>query len=205
MVANFKITKKRLIICLLGSITIFQSCKGQDKKLGYNSKAIEMNNKAVKYTQTFKEDSALILYDKAIELDETYYVPHSNKINIYVSKKQFDKAVYESEMVIKKKPDLAEGWVFAGMLYDRQGETEKARKYYEKSIEIFDDRIANPGKEEMILANRLNRAFSYILLGQVEKGKTELTLLKQEEPENFMIDEFLKISKEDYLNRIFGE
>jgi len=147
----------------------------------------------------------LILYDKAIELDDTYYLPHSNKISIYVERKQFDKALYESEMVIKKKPDLAEGWVIAGMLYDRQGETEKAKKYYEKSIEIFNNRIANPDKADMNSANRLNRAFSYILLGQEEKGKAEMTLLKKEEPENIMIDEFLKISKEDYINQIFGE
>ncbi|MCB0762665.1 MAG: tetratricopeptide repeat protein [Flavobacteriales bacterium] len=206
MIENFKITKAiNLIISFLIFISILQSCNGQDKKPEYNPKAIEMNNKAVQYAQTFKEDSALILYDKAIELDDTYYLPHSNKISIYVERKQFDKAVYESEMVIKKKPDLAEGWVFAGMLYDRQGETEKAKKYYEKSIEIFNDRIANPDKTDMISANRLNRAFSYILLGQEEKGKAEMTLLKKEEPENIMIDEFLKISKEDYINQIFGE
>nr|WP_319266232.1 tetratricopeptide repeat protein [uncultured Draconibacterium sp.] len=206
MIEKFKITKAiNLVISALIFITIFQSCNGQGKKHDYNPKAIELNNKAVEYAHTFKEDSALILYDMAIELDETYYLPHSNKINIYVSRKQLDKAVYESEMVIKKKPDLAEGWVFAGMLYDRQGDREKAKKYYEKSIDIFNDRIENPDKADMISANRLNRAFSYILLGQEEKGKAEMTLLKQEEPENIMIDEFLKISKEEYINQIFGE
>lgn len=206
MIDNLKTIKRtNLIFYFLIFMTIFQSCSGQDKKPDYNPKAIELNNKAVKYAQTFKEDSALILYDMAIELDETYYLPHSNKINIYVSRKQFDKAVYESEMVIKKKPDLAEGWVFAGMLYDRQGDREKAKKYYEKSIDIFNNRIENPAKANMISANRLNRAFSYILLGQEEKGKAEMTLLKQEEHENIMIDEFLKISKEEYINQIFGE
>lgn len=206
MIDNLKTIKRtNLIFYFLIFMTIFQSCSGQDMKPDYNPKAIELNNKAVKYAQTFKEDSALILYDMAIELDETYYLPHSNKINIYVSRKQFDKAVYESEMVIKKKPDLAEGWVFAGMLYDRQGDREKAKKYYEKSIDIFNNRIENPAKANMISANRLNRAFSYILLGQEEKGKAEMTLLKQEEHENIMIDEFLKISKEEYINQIFGE
>jgi tetratricopeptide (TPR) repeat protein len=206
MIERFKIIKTiNLIISFLIFISILQSCNGLDKKPEYNPKAIEMNNKAVKYAQTFGEDSALILYDMAIELDETYYLPHANKINIYVFRKQFDKAVYESEMVIKKKPDLAEGWVFAGMLYDRQGDNEKAKKYYEKSIEIFNDRIVNPDKADMISANRLNRALSYILLGQEEKGKSEMTLLKKEGPENIMIDEFLKMSKEDYINQLFGE
>jgi len=178
MIEKFKVIT---IINLIILISILQSCNTQDKKNEYNPKAIELNDEAVKYTQALNDDKALILYDKAIELDETYYTPHSNKMSIYLKRKQFDKAIYESEMMIKKKPDLAEGWVFAGILNDRQGNTEKAKKYYEKSIEIFSKRIVNSNKIDMISANRLNRAFSYILLDQEEKGKAEMILLKKEE------------------------
>lgn len=206
MIYNFKISKQlNVIVYLLISFIILQSCKKQDNKSIYNPKAIEMNNKAIKYAQEFKKDSALILYDKAIELDETYYFPHSNKINIYVERKQFDKAIYESEMAIKKKPDLAEGWVLSGMLYDKQGKTKKAKQHYKKSIKIFGDRIANTDKSDIIFNNRLNRAFSYILLGQAKKGKTELNLLKQQKPKNIIIDVFLNINKEEYINQIFGK
>lgn len=193
----------RNIIIWIIFLAILQSCTGQEEPK-YNPKAIAINNKAIEYAQRAKEDSALILYDKAIELDETYFLPHSNKISIYVKRKQFDKAIYESEMVVKKNPDLAEGWVFAGILYDRQGQTKKAIKYYNKSIEIYNERIENPNKAAITSANRLNRAFSYILLGQEEKGKAEMNILKKEEPENIMIDELLKISKEEYINQILG-
>ena len=206
MIDNFKTTNRiNLIISLIAFIVVLHSCKGQTKKLDYNPKAIEFNDKAVQLMLKKDFDGALVLYDKAIALDESYYIPHSNKINIYVSRKKFDKAILESEMVIKKKPDLAEGWVFTGMLYDKQGNTEKAKKYYEKSVEIFNDRIANPDKINMISTNRLNRAFSYVLLGQEEKGKAEMTLLKKKEPKNTIIDIFLNTSKEDYINQIFGE
>ena len=184
-------------------LILFISCSGQDKKESYNPKAIDLNNKAVQLMQRFENDSALILFDKAIEIDNNYYLPHSNKCGIYIGRKQFDKALQESEMVIKKKPDLAEGWTFAGMLYDKQGDTLTAKKYYKKSIEIFDDRIKNPEKKDQLTANRLNSAFSLILLGQEAKGKDELRKLKVENPDNLMIDEFLKISKQDYIRQIF--
>ena len=108
---------KQLLIALL-TLTILLSCKSQTEKTDFNSKAVELNNKAGEYYQIGEFDSSLYYFDKAIELDETYYLPHSNKVNIYLSRKDYKKALSESEMVLKKKPDLAEGWTFTGMLYD---------------------------------------------------------------------------------------
>ena len=190
---------------------LFSACSRQENKdihssdsEKFNPKAIELNNKAVELMQRFQNDSALILFDKAIEFDKTYYLPHSNKIGILISKKQFDKALYESDMVIKKKPDLAEGWTFAGMLHEKQGDTITAINYYKESIKIFDERIKNPKKRNDLAANRLNRAFSLILLGQETEGKGEMRKLKAENPNDLMIDGFLKISKQDYMRQMLG-
>ena len=65
-------------------ITILQSCKGQENKPDYNPKAIEFNNKAVQAMQQMDYDSALILFNKAIEIDKNYYVPYSNMTGIYL-------------------------------------------------------------------------------------------------------------------------
>ena len=55
MINTYKTANRiNLIICLLLFITVLHSCKGQDKKHEYNPKAIEMNNKAIKYAQSFK-------------------------------------------------------------------------------------------------------------------------------------------------------
>ncbi len=153
-------------------------------------------------------DSALILFDRAIKIDETYYLPHANKIGIYTQRGQYDKAMHESDMVVKKEPDLAEGWAMAGMLHERQGDIETAKRYYKKSIEIFDSRISNPDKEDDIRANRLNRAFSLILLGYEREGREEMTKLKAEEPDspdNMVIDELLKMSKQDYMRQLLSD
>lgn len=193
---------RSLFICSF--IILITSCNSQEKTSSFNPDAIELNNVAVDLMLSGEYDSALIIFDKAIELDNSYYLPHSSKSNIYISRKEFEKALNESEIVLKKQPDLAEGWVFSGMLYDRKGDSLTAMKYYHNSIEIFTNRLSNPEKQNMIFANKLNRAFSYILIGQIDKGKKELNALKNEEPENFMIDHLLNTSKEQYLNQLFG-
>ena len=194
---------RQLIITFL-TLTVFFSCTSQTEKTDYDPKAIELNNKAGEYYQIGEYDSALYYFDKAIELDENYYLPHSNKVNIYLSRKEYKKALNESELVLKKKPDLAEGWTFSGMLYDFWGDTIKAKSYYKKSIEIYDQRISNPDKKQDLESNRLNKAFSLILIGKEKEGKEEFENLKSENPDNIMIDEFLKINKQDYIRQIIG-
>ena len=179
---------------------LFFSCSEQ---MGcYNPKAIEFNDKAVELMQRSEYDSALILFDKAIEIDKIYYLPHSNKTTIYVRLKQLDKALHESEMVVKKKPDLAEGWTLAGMLHDRLNDTLMAMKYYNKSIEIYDERILDPKKKSHIAVNKFNRAVTLILLGKEKEGKDEMLKLKLENPDDLMIDEFIDMNKEEYIRQI---
>ncbi|MBN1396687.1 MAG: hypothetical protein JXA06_01520 [Bacteroidetes bacterium] len=191
-----------LIISLLIFITILHSCKEQDKKPDYDPEAIEFNNKAVRLMQQMDYDSALILFNKAVEIDKNYYLPYSNMTRIFLSRKQFDKALLASDKVTKIKPDLAEKWARAGILYDIQGDSLTAIKYYKKSIEIFDDRIRNSDKEKDLTANRLNRAVSLILVGQEVEGKDEIRKLKAENPDDLLIDEFLKKSKQDYIRQL---
>lgn len=194
---------RQLILVLL--IQALLSCseiqKAGDNK--YNPKAIELNNKAVKLSHSFKQDSALLLYDKAIEIDENYYLPHSNKVEIYLSRKEYDKALYESEMVIKKKPDLAESWFFAGLLNEIQGNTKKAMIYYKKSIEIFTNRINNPEKKADINANKLNRALSKKILGD-ETYLKDFEELRKNENYSFLIDQFKNKSKKEIMNELIN-
>lgn len=194
---------RQLIVTIL-TFTIFFSCTRQIENADYDLKAIELNNKAGEYYQIGEYDSALYYFDKAIELDENYYLPHSNKVNIYLSRKDYKEALIESELILKKKPDLAEGWIFTGMLYDFLGDTMKAKSYYKKSIEIYDQRISNPDRKQDLESNRLNRALSLILIGKEKEGKEEFKKLKSENPDNIMIGEFLKINKQDYIRQIIG-
>lgn len=179
------------------------SCLGNDKKEVYNPLAVEFNNKAALQMQRFNNDSALILFDKAIEIDKTYYLPHANKVGIYVGKREYKKALAEMETAIAEKPDYAEGLVFAGMLYNGLGDTVAAKACYKKSIEIFDKRILNPNEKEHLFTNKLNRAVSLILLGQDRDGTEQLKQLKVEDPSNKVLDKFLNRTRQDFINDIF--
>lgn len=189
-----------LILILSVSCTVKPKQTNQEE---YNPKAVDLNKQGVRLMNQLKDDSALILFDKAIEVDETYYLPHSNKVGIFISKREYGKALAESEMSIKKKPDLAEGWTMAGMLTEKQGDSLKAIQYYQKSLELFDKRISDPEKKEKITQNRLSRALSLVLLGKDAEAKEELTKLKKEEPNNSMITNFLDINRKDFLNQLF--
>lgn len=182
------------------------SCSEQKKHESqgpYDPKAIELNNRAVKLINLYKNDSALLLLDQAIDIDQSYYMPHSNKVTIYVSQADYKKAHRESELAIEKRPDLAEGWMMSGLLNEKLGDTIKAQQYYQKSIDLFEARISDPKKKDQIVANKLSRALSLILVGKEEEGKEELNKLKQENPDNFMIDQFLKINRKEFINKFF--
>jgi len=184
-------------------IATYSSC--QEKKAVYNTEAIQFNDKAVEFIKTQNFDSALIYLNKATEIDTTYYVAYGNKCSVYCSLKDFRKALAETQKEITVKPDLAEAWTFAGMLNDKLGDTLNAIKCYKKSIEIFDDRISNPDKEKYLVANKLNRAISLILMGQEETGQNELKKLKDANPNDKSLDDFLNLSKKEYLNQIFND
>ncbi len=192
---------KRLVtLCLLAIVAV--SCIQQEKKDAYNSQAVEMNTLAVEFMQKFKNDSALILSDQAIELDKTYYLPHVNKVKIYLSRNDFSKALSECKTSIDLKPDYAEGWVMAGILYDLKGDTKHALESYQKSIELYDMKIADRNEKHNIQSNRLNKAVSLVLIGQEKEGKQELNRLKSEYPEMKITEAFLNLSKKDYLNQL---
>lgn len=192
--------KRIVTLCLLAIVAV--SCIQQEKKDAYNSQAVEMNTLAVEFMQKFKNDSALILSDQAIELDKTYYLPHVNKVKIYLSRNDFSKALSECKTSIDLKPDYAEGWVMAGILYDLKGDTKHALESYQKSIELYDMKIADRNEKHNIQSTRLNKAVSLVLIGQEKEGKQELNRLKSEYPEMKITDEFLKLSKKDYLNQL---
>lgn len=178
------------------------SCKhGKEQNLKFNPQAIELNNQALKISHNFKYDSAMNLYDQAIALDTNYYFPHLNKIGIYIGLREYDKAIYESELVIRKKPDLAESWFLAGCLIEYQGDNEKAMKYYLTSIDIFTDRINNPDKQKDIKANKLNRALSKKFAGD-ESFLKDFDELEKDNEYSFLVDQFKNKSKSEIMDEL---
>ncbi len=152
--------KKRILILGLILGTICFGCRKEGIENSYNPKAIELNNKATECVMTQELDKALELFDKAIKIDESYYLPHLNKVNIYIQRKEFDNAIYELETAIRKNNDLTESIFFLGVLYEKKDDVEKSKELYLKSIEIFNSRIKVLKKDAEKEANIINRAMA---------------------------------------------
>lgn len=194
--------KQFIVIGISGMI--FLSCNNNKENIEFNPKAVDLNNRAVEMLKRYEIDSAMVLLDSAIAADNNYYYPHSNKSAVYISRKQYDKAIKESELVLQKSPESAESWAFAGMIYDRIGKQSVAYKYYQNSIKLYNERIDDTSKMSQKFDNRLNRAMSLILIGKESDAKGELQKLKAEQPDNFLIDELMTINKEEYMNQMLG-
>lgn len=192
---------KRLLILL--AITTSLYCFGQDVPV-YNHEAIEMNAKAGEYLQRSQEDSALFFFDKAIELDASYTLPHSNKVTIYLNRKDLNKALLECKMIVKKQPKMAEAWTFTGLIYDELKQKEEAKRCYQTSIDIFVERIEDKALSNRTMINRLNKAVSFILMEEKEKGSAELNQLQKEYPNNPMISQISKFSKQELKKQLLG-
>jgi Tfp pilus assembly protein PilF len=194
---------KQILILSIILITLFScSVKKQKKQGDYDPKAVALNKKAMELMNQSNDDSALILFDEAIKADDSYYLPHTNKVGIFISRGRYGSALAESEKAINKNPDYAEGYTITGMLTEKQGDPIKAIEYYNKSIELFDKKISDPKNKERLTQLRLSRAVSLILAGKVEEAKIELAKLQKENPKDPMITNFQNINKKEFLEQM---
>lgn len=188
------------------TIILIYSCSNNQHEISFKPEAIELEYEAANLFSQGENDSALLLLDKALQVDSSYYPAYGLKATIYIEENLLDSAIIQLENQIIFKPDFAEAWTLAGILYDRQDDTLKAKEYYEISIMLYDQRIENykkTDKKDFLRSNRLNRAFNLILAGQELKGRKESLQLKQEEPNNYdtvIINGLLTKTRQETLN-----
>jgi tetratricopeptide (TPR) repeat protein len=192
--------KYHFIILTITTFLTF-SCNSLTKE-NYKKEAIELNNRAIELMVS-NSDSALLLLNKATVIDETYYVAHNNKVNIYISNGDFDQAIHSAKKGVKAKPDLVEAVTILGMLYDYTGQTDKANEQYQKAIDLYNIQLTISEKDKK--ENRLNRAHSFLLLGNKAEGQKELQQLLIENPDDFTIEMLVDFDKDRYLNDLFGQ
>jgi tetratricopeptide (TPR) repeat protein len=138
---------------------------------------MELNNQAINIMQQGMLESgkekekyyneALNLFNEAIEIDSSIINSYDNKINILVDMKRYTEAIEVLELKLIREPDLAEGYFFLGLLSEAINDTISAYELYNKSIDIYEDRISQ-GK--MIEANEINLALSYLFIDDEEKA-----------------------------------
>lgn len=195
MIQNINIIK----LLLLFLIILNHSCniKGdnnfekasfcQDQKR-YDPKVIELNKAAmdtIKYAVPPKtnDDSvllrdAIVLLDKAISIDSTYYLAYANKAMILQHLNKNKEAIRVLDKITKIQPDYAEGFLSQGLIYEELGNIDSANKKYKEAIDAYNERIEKNNN----IGDKINRAIILSLLNK-KKGRKEFEKLIEEYPE----------------------
>lgn len=167
----------------------------------FNQNAIELNNLGSEKIKVQQYIDAIIFFDRAIELDSTYYIAYNNKITALVGLKKIAEAINVNKLSIKQKPDLAEGHFFLGVLYDYIGDSTSARNSYNNSIYYYKERISNNINIE---SNEINLAMAYKFIGESEKSAKLFEKYLSDDKNNFTARILYDSSKQDFINSIFN-
>lgn len=133
----------------------------------------------------YKEDSlklkkALSFLDIALIKNPKNEAAMLNKVNIYCSLKEYNRAISTINRLFKIKGEYAEGLMFNGMLYEMANKTDSASQFYHKSLNAYNDRITKDDK----LNDKVNRAVLYCLIKDKEMGLIEINKIINENPQN---------------------
>lgn len=93
-------------------------------------------NYGVTLEQLGKTDSAILLYEKCIELDPDIINPRSRLANALFLKGYFQKAIRLNEEIMELDPDEPLPYLSFGNYYMSMGDTLKGIRFYEQAVEL---------------------------------------------------------------------
>lgn len=134
----------------------------------YSEQVIDLNNEAVAL-QLEDHEKALVLYDKAIEIDPTYHLAYANKAQTLLIQKRYEEAAVCFETLVALRPRAAEYYVGQAFCLQRLGQPKEARSCLMYALSAYNYRLdADP------VHARLNRALVLFLMGKKRVAKKEL-------------------------------
>lgn len=131
-------------------------------------------------------DSARYYYQQALAQDSSYGLLYSNMAALEMQEGNMIGAEKYLRQRLRQEPKLAEGWQSLGFFKDLQGDSLAAFKYYEKSLALFDTRLAQgkkyrqPDNIVYYYDNWAGKSYTLLLLGQEEKCRESVNALLEE-------------------------
>ncbi len=181
--------KKLLILTLFLSIV---SCNGQEKEAkDLVKKANDFFMKS-KLEENVKIDSCLVLINKAIKIDESYFNAYYTKSKFLTWKKDIKESIKNNAKMIELRPQQPLWKIQRGLFYDIDGNKTEAEKNYKIGITEYENLLKTELKNDFDF--RMEYLSALETKGEINMAKLELENISQDFPNN----EILKVYKTEY-------
>ena len=180
-----------------------------------SQEAVRLNNEAMTiYQKSFLTSSIDTvefirmnnLLDSAIQLDSNFYQAYISKSLILCRYKMFINAIDCMNNILRRRGDYVEGWVFLGMLYDKNGKDKDADSLFKRALRIYQNRL----RSKFNLPDAENEIFLYKMLGQEDSANYRLKNVLSKDTSNVsQIKDFISgmkyFNRKRYVDNIFRE
>lgn len=168
-----------------------------------SEKSVELNNKAINSISSENYSEALRYSEEAIKADKKNYNAYTIKAQMLIKENKLNDAEKTIEKQLEIKPDFAEGWTFKGLINDLNGNQKQAIKDYQKSNELFEQRIQKTNFNKQM--NVTNKYMNLILIGdaksKLERAEIENKYKNDQSIYNFLIS-IRKLSKKELIKQM---
>jgi tetratricopeptide (TPR) repeat protein len=137
---------------------------------------------------------AIYLLDKATLIDSNYFIGYANKLMFYYQLKQFDKLIWTNNKLIQLRPSAHELYLRGGIFYEKIGDTESAKGFFNKSLTICNtvlDTMNTKNRDFLMLTT--NQAINLIMLNDSARANNNLNVLYNNRPDNPKFENFEKM------------
>jgi hypothetical protein len=181
--------KKLLILTFFLSIV---SCNGQEKEAKELVKKANDIFMKSNLEENVKIDNCLVLVNKAIKIDESYFNAYYTKSKFLTWKKDIKESIKNNAKMIELRPNQPLWKIQRGLFFDIDGNKIEAEKNYKIGITEYENLLKTEVKNDFNF--RMEYLTALETKGEINKAKLELENISRDFPNN----EILEVYKTEY-------
>lgn len=213
-------SKKLIALSILGVLLFatlpYQTAWAQGSIPREHEPSQEVINKLDEATSLFNRNNtnadsirkAIKLTDQAIAMDSDYVDTYCSKMYYLCLLDSIESAITCLESYLRHHPDQPYVIQRMGILYDKAGRKDVAKRYYETAIKLFRQNEAG-GID--LTDTVIDRLFTMILLGQSEQARAEYKSIRNkltQDPEKLKVaDQWMEVfggmDRDDFIKNLW--
>ena len=180
------------------------SCKPPHSKRKFNPEALKLNDQAqtlllnsgrTESDQVLK--NAIILLNKAIQIDSNYPASYLNKFVFQNELKQYGNAIFTGKQLMKLRPTNVNIKLMVGEDYEKIGDTISSVKYYKDALAGYNKILDTMSVSNKTYSSFLSsKAFTLIMLHQQSQGYAILNEMAAKETDPNLKQMYLGFAEE---------